>query len=76
MASKLWIKFETMEDYNRMEKTMYEALADSDGHDSVVIYVAETRQKKVLPPNRNVKADSMLIEKLAQIFGADNVKVQ
>ena len=53
---------------------MYEAIADSEGSDRVVIFIREPRSMKILPPNRNVCADEWLKIKLNSIFGAENVK--
>ncbi len=72
---KLWIKFAGMEDYNAQEAHMLDIIRDSEGIDSVVVYLEKERAGKVLPHNHNVKADSALLEKLSAAFGADNVKV-
>ena len=71
----LWIKFPTKEAYEEAEAALLSALAASDGNDGVVIYVENPRAKKSLPPNRNVKADKALVEKLSAMYGAENVKV-
>ena len=71
----LWIKFPTKAAYEEAEQTLFDALAASDGNDGVVIYVENPRAKKNLPPNRNVKADRELVEKLSGMFGEENVKV-
>ncbi len=75
IPQKLWIKFPTMEDYRTKESRMFELIQDSEGSDSVVIYIEKERAKKVLPKNQNVKADSALLERLTAEFGDDNVKL-
>ena len=55
-------------------QTLFDAIFDSDGIDQVVIYIEETRQKKILPPNRNIKADSEVLGRLRALFGEENVK--
>ena len=50
-------------------------LADSDGNDSVVIYIENQKMMKRLPPNRNVCADEELSGKLSERFGAENIKI-
>ena len=75
IPKKLWIKFPTMEDYQSKESKMFDLIRDSEGIDSVVIYIEQDRAKKVLSRNHNVKADSVLIEKLAAEFGDENVKL-
>lgn len=72
---KLWIKFPTMEAYNVREQELMEALRDSDGHDSVIIYIEQSKAMKNLPPNWNVRADRELTERLGKMFGETNVKV-
>lgn len=75
MPRKVWIKFPNLQSYAEREDALFDAIFDSEGHDSVVIYIEETRQKKTLPPNRNVQADSELLERLRGLFGEENVKV-
>lgn len=70
----VWIQFPDREAYERSEEKLFEAIADSDGSDSVVIYIKNPKSVKVLPPNRSVKADQALAERLNHIFGEENVK--
>ena len=72
---KVWIKFSNLNTYVEKEPMLFDAIFDSDGKDSVVIYIEETRQKKTLPPNKNIQADSELLERLRALFGEGNVKV-
>ena len=75
MPKKLWIKFPTMEAYEEKEERLNAILGESEGNDSVVIYVEATREMKKLPANRNVKADQTLVQILGSAFGEENVKV-
>ena len=75
IPKKLWIKFSTREAYAAAEKQLFNVIADSDGRDSVVIYVENPRAMKQLPPNRNVCADQELVKRLSRLFGENNVKV-
>ena len=72
---KLWIKFKNKEDYQQEEEELLSLLADSDGNDSVVIYIEALKAMKKLPPNRNVCADEELAQKLGQRYGKDNIKI-
>ncbi|MDE7266638.1 MAG: DNA polymerase III subunit alpha [Lachnospiraceae bacterium] len=72
---KVWIKFSNINSYVEKESALFDAIFDSDGKDNVIIYIEETRQKKTLPPNRNVQADSELLDRLRALFGEENVKV-
>ena len=66
---KLWIKFKDKEDYQQGEEELLSLLADSDGNDSVVIYIESLKAMKKLPPNRNVCADEELEQKLGARYG-------
>ncbi len=72
---KVWIKFPNIDSYVEKESVLFDAIFDSEGKDSVVIYIEETRQRKTLPPNKNIQADSELLDRLRALFGEENVKV-
>jgi len=72
---KLWIKFKNKEDYEQTEEELFSLLMDSDGNDSVVIYIESLKAMKKLPPNRNVCADEELAQKLGERYGKDNIKI-
>lgn len=76
MPSGIWIQFSDADSYHAREQELLRAIADSDGEDDVVIYLKSTRGLKVLPPNRRVKADSELQQKLGMLFGTENVKIR
>ena len=69
------MKFPTKEAYEQEETKLFEALNDSDGSDQVIIFIEEGKAIKKLPPNRNVDAGQVLIDKLSVLFGEQNVKV-
>lgn len=75
VPSELWVQFKNMDQYLKKEKELSDIIRTSDGNDSVVIYLREEKQKKVLPKNMSVRADLPFLEKMYQIFGQDNVKV-
>ncbi len=75
MKKTLWVRFATREEYEAAEQKLLDMLAVSDGRDSVVIYVESIKARKNLPPNRNVRADRELVEKLEAQFGEGNIKV-
>ncbi len=72
----IWIQFPNADGYITREQELLSAIADSDGNDDVVIYLKDAKCIKILPPNRRVKADSALSEKLGGIFGRENVKIR
>ena len=48
-------------------------LSESDGDDSVIIYLADTKQMKKLGRNMNVSADDELMSKLKAHCGEKNI---
>lgn len=75
IPKKLWIKFSTKELFEEKEAELMASIHDSEGRDSVVIYIENPRAMKKLPPNQNVNADAALIERLETLYGKENVKV-
>ena len=72
---KLWVKFPDKETYQSRENELFEAIAYSDGKNPVGIFIENPKAVKILPSNRNVKADQELLDKLAGMFGTENVKI-
>ncbi|MDO4331895.1 MAG: DNA polymerase III subunit alpha [Eubacteriales bacterium] len=75
VPKKVWIKFATMEAWIAAEQKLYDAIADSDGRDAIVIYLEDRRARKQLPPSKNIFADKTMLESLGRLFGEANVKV-
>ncbi len=75
MPKKLWIKFPTKEDFLLREADLLFALEESDGNDTVAIFIEATKEIKSLPKSKSVCADAELIAKMITIFGEGNVKV-
>ena len=73
--SELWIQFADKELYLREEETLYRLLSESDGNDSVVIYLSKEKAVKKLPANRNVHVGKTLLSTLHKQFGEGRVKV-
>lgn len=75
ISRKLWIKFPTKEAYEEHKEELYDALRQSEGRDSVVIYVENPKSMNALPRNWNVDAGEELTERLNRLYGKENVKV-
>ena len=73
--SQLWVQFANKEEYFRQQKRLETVLRESDGNDSVIIYLKAEKQKKIYPPNMSVKADRQLTKQLEEEFGEGNIKV-
>ncbi|MCR4892203.1 MAG: DNA polymerase III subunit alpha [Lachnospiraceae bacterium] len=75
MPRKLYIRFADKSDYERRNPAISQILFDSEGRDKVIIFLNRERQQKVLPASQNVRADDVLIGKLSEIVGQDNVRL-
>ena len=75
VPSELWVQFATKEEFLSEEEDFYRLLNDSDGRDSVVVYIRSPKAVKRLGPSRNVKINGELLGKLYEKYGSDNVKV-
>ncbi len=76
LPAGLWIQFADVAAFRQAEQKLYETIADSDGHDNVVVFIKDGKQVKLLPPNRCVQADQTLIDKLGNVFGKENVRMK
>ena len=72
---QLWLQFEDKEVYQAMEGEILGILKESEGPDSVVIYLKKERAKKILPANWKVEAAGELMETLICKLGEKNVKL-
>ena len=72
---QLWLQFEDMAGYQATEAELIGILKESEGPDSVVIYLKKERAKKILPANWKVEAAGELMETLICKLGEKNVKL-
>ncbi|MBQ8588747.1 MAG: DNA polymerase III subunit alpha, partial [Clostridia bacterium] len=70
-----WIQFSNIAAYVEAAPMLNNIIAASDGEDTVVIYCREEKQRKILPANQSIKADTTTIAALSRVFGEENVKV-
>ena len=75
IPKKLWIRFPTMEAYEAGSEDLLRDISESEGNDSVVLYIEDKKQMKKLPPGRNVNADEALYDALCKKYGKDNIKI-
>ena len=75
MPRNVWLRFPNLDSYISREKELFNAIAESDGPDRITIFLSDSKQKKQLPPNRNIRADGEVMVKLREMLGDDNVKV-
>ncbi len=74
IGRNIWIRFDTIEDYESAKEEMMKVVYDSDGKDHVIIYIDSTKQRKDLGAGMTVRADSVM-EGLKALFGEQNVKL-
>ena len=72
---ELWLQFATKEDFEAKEQRIYEMLYDSDGEDSVVIYISSIKAMKRLPANYNIRVNNEMVNNFTDFIGKNNVKV-
>ncbi|MDW2797463.1 DNA polymerase III subunit alpha [Clostridium boliviensis] len=75
IPKELWLKFPDKETYAAGERDILEQLRESEGNDSVIIYLESERAKKVLPSNWNVDASDGLVDILTKKLGEKNVRL-
>ena len=75
LPRQVWIQFADKEAYTAQEAGVMDCLKMSEGSDSVIIYLAKEKAKKVLPANWNVSGGPELVVALSEIVGEKNVKV-
>ena len=72
---ELWLQFENKEVYLKQEETLFDILKDSDGRDSVVVYIRSPKAVKRLGSSKEVQINQALLGRLYEKYGKDNVKV-
>jgi DNA polymerase-3 subunit alpha len=75
VPKELWLKFPDKETYVELEREILELLRESEGSDSVIVYLERERAKKVLPANWNVNASDGLLDILTKKLGDINVRL-
>ena len=72
---ELWLQFATKEEFEKKEKQVYAMLHDSDGKDTVVLYISSIKAMKKLPASQNIRVNPELVNNLTNFLGENNVKV-
>ena len=76
IPKEIWIRFDTKEDYMEMAEKLKEICAGQQGRDRLVVYCAKERAVKKMGDLAPLTADKRLLEKLAEAFGDENVKLR
>lgn len=72
---ELWLKFDTIEQYQESEKGFLEILKESEGNDRIVVYISSQKVMKRLPDNLNIMITNDIVNNLTNHLGENNVKV-
>ncbi|MEE1031411.1 MAG: DNA polymerase III subunit alpha, partial [Ruminococcus sp.] len=72
---ELWVQFTSKEEYDKKVHRFYQLISQSDGNDTVVVFLRKERQMKRLPAARNVQIEQSLLDLLIHEYGNENVKV-
>ncbi|MFV0465005.1 MAG: DNA polymerase III subunit alpha [Lachnospiraceae bacterium] len=72
---ELWLQFVALSDYQAKEKEVLGLLEQSEGEDSVVIYISSTKQIKRFPKGFKINADRQTVHEFVLFLGENNVKV-
>lgn len=72
---ELWLQFATKEEYEAKEEELLRLMHDSDGKDSVVIYLSAVKAMKRLPERYNIGINTEIVNSLTNFLGKNNVKV-
>lgn len=75
IPKELWIQFANKEEYDKEEKSIDGLSQEYDGDDSIVIYLKKEKAIKRMPRSRTVNAGEVLLKKLYDKYGEDNVRV-
>ena len=72
---EIWLQFQTIQNYEEKQEELFKLLAESDGEEEVVIYIADEKVVKRLPKSRTISFDHETASKLYKFLGESNVKV-
>jgi DNA polymerase-3 subunit alpha len=75
IPKEVWIKYPDKDKFVKDEQSLYELLSQSDGDDSVIIYLECEKAIKHLPKSKNINVESDLIKKLKEKYGENNIQV-
>ncbi len=72
---EVWIKYKDKDSFVQDEQRLYGILSQFDGKDQVCIYLECEKAIKQLPKSKSIKAEDVLLTKLCETYGQDNIKV-
>jgi DNA polymerase-3 subunit alpha len=75
IPQELWIKYPSIEAFQKDENALYSILGGYDGNDNVIIFCEKEKCIKKLPKSRSVKADNELIKRLKTVYYDENIQI-
>ena len=75
ITRELWIQFESKDDYSQKEKGLLEDLRNSQGTDTVVIYLKDVKAMKKLSAAYHVNLQDEWLAQMSKKYGEGNVRV-
>ncbi|MBR6406791.1 MAG: DNA polymerase III subunit alpha [Lachnospiraceae bacterium] len=75
VPKELWLQFSDKADYEQNFDAVREALADFDGHDTLVVYLSATKQYKKLDSSYDLLACPEAVSAAGAIIGTENVRI-
>ena len=72
---ELWIQFESKDDYSQKEKRLLEDLRNSQGTDTVVIYLKDVKAMKKLSAAYHVNLQDEWLAQMSKKYGEGNIRV-
>lgn len=75
IPQEVWIKYPSLEEFQKDEQSLYRLLEQYDGNDNVIIFCETEKCMKKLPKSRSVKADKDLIQHLNTVYKEENVRI-
>lgn len=75
IPQEMWIKYPSIEVFQKDEQSLYSILSEYDGNDNVVVYCEKEKCLKKLPQSRSVKVDKDLIQRLKSVYLDENIQI-
>ncbi len=72
---KLWIKYDTINDYEDNKLELYDILKEYPGRDEVAVYIAQGKKMKNLPADLRVDTGSGIRDRLVTDYSEDRIYI-
>jgi len=76
VSCEIWLQFPSRDIFEVQQEKVFEIIKDSDGKDTVVIFLKDSKSMKKLSRAYSCSADDMTLTKFKDFLGENNVKVR